>query len=160
MRKFAANYLVSDKGIFLKTGIVITKEDGLIEQYIDTGGDLREVEQLSFHNGILIAGFTFKRNNSIIHNSLIDNSFGSMLLQMAGGVTHLSIHVYMEMGKQLQVQFPEMKIPVIMKEMTEILLSDGGFGKEPNPGLYLLSGADLVHLHFTPKSRLKKILIT
>lgn len=159
MRKFAANYLVSDTGVFLKNGMVIARADGVIEQYIDTKGDLREVEQLSFHNGILIAGFSFTRNKTSSPNLLSDNPFWSMVLQLAGGFEQLLIQDYMEMGKKLQVQFPRMKIPAIMNEITAALLSEGGFEKQTNPGLYLFTGVDLVNLHFTPKSRLMKISV-
>lgn len=157
MRKYAANYLVSDTGVFLKNGIAIARTDGFIEKYIDTIGDLREVEQLSFYNGILIAGFTFARDKSFIPNILTGNPIESMVIEFLSVSVQLSIQNYMEMGKELQVLFPEMKIPAIMNEMTQILLSKGGFRKENNSGLYLLTGVDLVNLHFTPKSRLKKI---
>lgn len=159
MRKYAANYLVSDTGAFLKNGMAIAQTDGFIGQYIDTGGDLREVEQLSFHNGILIAGFTFVKNKTISPNLLIENPFGSMVLQFAGRFAQLTIQDYMHLGKELQVQFPEMKIPAIMNGMTEILLSKGGFQKQILPEVYLLAGVDLVNLHFTPKSRLNKISV-
>ena len=159
MRKYAANYLVSDTGLFLNNGIAIARTDGFIEQYIDTRGNLREVEQLSFHNGILIAGFLFTRNNATTPDLLSDNPFGALVLQLSGGSDQLSIQDYVEVGKKLQVQFPRMNIPAIMNEMTEILQVNGGFQKQTIAGLYLLTGVDLVNLHFTFKSRLKKISV-
>jgi hypothetical protein len=51
-----------------------------------------------------------------------------------------------------------MKIPEIIQEMTAFLLSGGHFLKQNIPGIFLLMGVDLTGLHFTPKSRLKKIL--
>ena len=158
MRKFAANYLISDTGVLLKNGIVIAGEDGLIARYIDTQGDLREVEQLIFHNGILMGGCQFTKINTSKPGSTSGNPFHSFMLQAVAGSTQFSIHNLVDLGKQLQLQFPEMKIPAIMNEISEILLADGVFIKESIPGIYLLSSVDLVELHFTPQSRLKKIL--
>ena len=85
------------------------------------------------------------------------NPFQSFVLQAVAGLTQLPIQNLPDLYKELQLQFPGMKIPAIMNELSEILLADGGFIKETLPGIYLLSGVDLVELHFTPKSRLKKI---
>ena len=58
MRKFAANYVVSYTGEFLKNGIVIIEDDGTDIRIINTNGDLMESEQLIFYNGILLTGYT------------------------------------------------------------------------------------------------------
>jgi hypothetical protein len=158
MKKFAANYLVSDTGGFLKNGIVQVGEDGVVARYIDTQGDLIEIEQLIFHNGILIAGCQFTRTN--VNQQVLGSgkSFQSFVLQAVLGLTQISIQNLLDLWKQLQLQFPEMRIPAIMNEISEILMAEGGFLKETIPGIYLLSSVDLVELHFKPNSRLKKIL--
>lgn len=158
MRKFAANYLISDTGVFLKNGLAIAGQDGFILQYIDTNGDLIEVEQLSFHNGILMAGIKFTKINASQTNGVSDNPFRSLVLQSVSESTQLSIQNLIDLGKQLQLQFPKMKIPAIMNEISEVLIAEGGFQKEPNPGIYLLTSVDLVELHFTPTTQLKKII--
>ena len=158
MRKFAANYLISDTGLFLKNGMAVVGEDGFILQYIDTNGDLIEVEQLSFHNGILMAGIIFTKINATQPNGVSVNTFKLFVLQSVGESTQLSIQNLIDLCKQLQLQFPEMKIPAIMNEIYEVLLGEGGFIKETNPEIYLLTSVDLVKLHFTPKTRLKKII--
>ena len=158
MRKFAANYLISDTGLFLKNGMAVVGEDGFILQYIDTNGDLIEVEQLSFHNGILMAGIIFTKINATQPNGVSGNTFKLFVLQSVGESTQLSIQNLIDLCKQLQLQFPEMKIPAIMNEIYEVLLGEGGFIKETNPEIYLLTSVDLVKLHFTPKTRLKKII--
>lgn len=158
MRKFAANYLVSDTGGFLKNGMAIAGEDGHIVQYMDTRGDLREVERLSFHNGILMGAYKFSKTVASQPFSLSEQSFQSMALQSIGEFNQLTIQDHIDWCKKLQVQFPQMKIPVIMNEMEEILRAEGGFTKETLSGIYLLTGVDLVNLHFTTRSRLKKIL--
>lgn len=158
MRKFAAHYLVSDTGVFLKNGMVVAGEDGLVAYYIDTKGDLRETEQLIFHNGILMAGYSFTKVHSIHLIADAGKTFRSSVLQAVGELTHFSMQDHIDLAKELQIQFPEMKIPAIMNGISEILLAEGGFSKEIIPGIFLLTSVDLVDLHFTPKSRLKKIL--
>ena len=158
MRKFAAHYLVSDTGVFLKNGMAVAGEDGFILQYIDTDGDLIEVEQLSFHNGILMAGTKFTKINATKTISGSDNPFKSFVLNAVAESTQLSIQNLIDLGKQLQRQFPEIKIPAIMNEISEVLLAEGGFIKETLPEIYLLTSVDLVELHFTSKTRLKKII--
>jgi hypothetical protein len=158
MRKFAANYLVSEAGEFLKNGIVIARNDGTALQLIDTKGDLKETEQLIFHNGILMGGCSFTKTNASFAVSFNDQPFRSFVLQSITEATQFSIQNLIDLGKQVQIQFPEMKIPAILNEISATLLTDGGFIKETIPGIYLLKGVDLVGLHFTPKSGLKKIL--
>lgn len=158
MRKLAANYLVSETGIFLKNGILVAGEDAIAVEYIDTKGDLREIALLTFHNGILISGFVFVKKNATIPASESEHSVRSVVLRSVEEQNQVSIQNLVELGKQVQFQFPEMKIPEIMNEISEVLLTDGGFSKEKIPEIFLLIGTDLVGLHFTPKSRLKKIL--
>jgi len=158
MKKLAANYVVSEAGIFLKNGIIVAGEDGFAIEYIDTKGDLREIALLTFHNGILMAGFTFVKNNTTIPASESEHSVRSVVLRSVEGQNQVSIQNLIELGKQVQDQFPEMKIPEIMNEISEVLLTNGGFSKEKIPEIFLLIGTDLVGLDFTPKSRLKKII--
>jgi len=158
MRKFAANYLISNTGAFLKNGMAVAGEDGFILQYIDTNGDLIEVEQLSFHNGILMAGIKFTKINATQTISVSGKPFNSLVLKSVAELTQLSIQNLIDLCKHLQIQFPEMKIQAIMNEIYEVLLGEGGFIKETNPEIYLLTSVDLVKLHFTPKTRLKKII--
>ena len=138
--------------------MAVVGEDGFILQYIDTNGDLIEVEQLSFHNGILMAGIIFTKINATQPNGVSGNTFKLFVLQSVSESTQLSIQNLIDLCKQLQLQFPEMKIPAIMNEIYEVLLGEGGFIKETNPEIYLLTSVDLVKLHFTPKTRLKKII--
>jgi len=158
MRKFAAHYLVTDVGVFLKNGIALVGDDGFIVQYIDTTGDLKEIEQLTFYNGILMGGTQFTKTISTQTNRVTDNSFQKFVFQSVADSTQLSIENLIDLGKVLQLQFPEMKIPAILNEMSDVLLGEGGFIKEIIPGIYLLSKVDLVELKFTPKSWLKLII--
>lgn len=160
MKKFAANYLVSENGEFLKNGVLVIREDGFVAQYIDTKGDLQEIEQLIFHNGILMAGCSFERSNlnTSAFVSFIEPPFRFFVLQSVVLSVNFSIQELIELGKKAQVQFPEMEIPAILNEISKILQSEGGFIKETIPGIYLLYGVDLVGLHFTSRSKLRKIL--
>lgn len=156
MRKFAANYLVSDNGVYLKNGILVAGEDGFVLKYTDTKGDLRESAQLTFLNGILMAGCTFVKTKAA--NSEPEQPFESMVMKSLAATAKFSIYEMIDLGKLLQVQFPEMKISSILNEISTVLINSGGFIKENIPGIYLLNGVDLSGLRFTPKSRLKKIL--
>lgn len=158
MKKLAANYLVSEAGEFLKNGILVAEEDGTAVEYIDTGGNLDEIALLTFHNGILISAYTFIRINADSSISAPALSISSFINQFVAELSQISIHNLIELGKQVQAQFPEMNIPEIMSKINAVLISDGSFRKEEIPGIFLLVGADLPGLHFTPKSRLKKIL--
>lgn len=158
MIKVAANYLVTDTGLFLKNGIALVSEEEFINEYIDTKGDLREMEQLIFYNGILMGGFMFTKTESTQMNGATDSLFKGIVIQSVRESTQLTLHNLIDLGKQLQIKFPEIKIPEIINEIVELLIGEGGFIKETLPGIYLLSGVDLVGLHFTPKSRLKQII--
>ena len=158
MRKFTANYLVSDSGDFLKNGIVVSEDDGTVLQYIDTSGDLKEIAGLSFHNGILMGGLTYLKTNESIRISNSNHPVFEVLIKLIVGLSSLSTLDFVEFGKQIQENFPEIKIPEIMKELSDILLLNAGFRKEKIPGIYLLTGIDLPQLHFTQKTRIKRIL--
>ena len=111
MRKFAANFLISDTGIFLKNGIVIVDENGFVVQCIDTKNDIREIEQLIFHNGVLMAGCQFTKTNFENLRFEPDQPFKSFVLQAVADCKLFSIPDLVDLAKQLQVKFPEMKIP-------------------------------------------------
>lgn len=57
MRKISANYIFPVTGKPLKNGILIVDKEGTIVDLIDTGGNLKEEENLEFYNGILVPGF-------------------------------------------------------------------------------------------------------
>jgi hypothetical protein len=158
MKKFTANYLVSDTGVFLKNGIVIAGENGTPVEFIDTAGDLKEIESLVFHNGILFAGFRYIKVHAALPFSEFNNPVRSFISGLSAGSSQLTIQELIGFGKQLQEQLQELKIPEIIYELQEALLVNGGYVKEDIPGLFLLTGVDLPNLHFTPKTRLKKIL--
>ncbi len=158
MRKFAANYLISDTGMFLKNGIVIAEENGTVVQYIDIADDLKEIAGLIFHNGILIAGCNFLRLNSPIPISETSDPIMTLVLKAVEGKSLFTLLNLIDLGKKIQEQFPDMKIPGILKEITDILLSNGGFIKKYVPGIFLLIGVDLPRLRFKPTTKLKRIL--
>jgi hypothetical protein len=158
MRKFAANYLVSDAGKFLKNGIVIATEEGEAVEFIEPGDDLREIAQLIFFNGILITNCRFVRS---ISDFIDNNSAGpleSLIIQSTSGLHEMTIQQVFETGMKVQLQFPEMTIPQILDEISNGLLKNGRFSRMNVPGIYLLSGVNLPELKFTPGSKLKKLL--
>jgi hypothetical protein len=152
MRKFTSNYLVTADGTFLKNGIVVATEDGSVVEFMDTKGDLREMEQLIFHSGILFSNFKFVRTDP-----LGENLFSPFLRELSERLEPISIQDFIELGKQFQHQFPELIIPEIYTRLTGNL-ETAGFSKTNLPGIFRLTGADLSGLHLKPESRLKQIL--
>ena len=106
MRKFAANYLISDIGIFLKNGIVIAEENGTVLRYIDTADDLKEIAGLTFHNGILMTGFMFLQSNAPIESSESDSPINALVMSLTKELSLLSMQNLIDLGKKVQEQFP------------------------------------------------------
>ena len=158
MKKFAANYLISASGTFLKNGIVVAAGDGRVIEFIDTTGDLHEIAQLTFLNGILCPNFRFVKCRSDLNTFTGDQSIQSLVLQLLANHSEVSMQHLIEAGVKIQEHFPEITIPELWNEMTPVLLAEDRFSKHDEAGLFLWIGVDLVNLHFTSKSRLKKIL--
>ena len=158
MKKFAANYVISDSGELLKNGIVIAEDDGSVLEYIDTDGQLQEIARLEFHNGILLGGFTFVKISEALPVLDFDSRFSSLILPEISGMNEVSIQKWLDICKKIPAFFPDMAITEIMRGITDILCTDGGFRKENTPGIYLLTGSDLIVLKLTMNCRLKRIL--
>ena len=158
MKKFAANYVISDSGELLKNGIVIAEDDGSVLEYIDTDGQLQEIARLEFHNGILLGGFSFVKVREAVSERDFDSRFSSLILPEISGMNEISILKWLDICKKIPALFPDMAITEIMLGITDILCTDGGFRKENTPGIYLLTGSDLIVLKLTMNCRLKRIL--
>ncbi|MBL7972371.1 MAG: hypothetical protein JNL03_12720, partial [Prolixibacteraceae bacterium] len=65
---------------------------------------------------------------------------------------------WLEICKQIPAHFPDLVITEIFEEITNRICQDGGFRKEYEPGIYLLTGVDLLVLKLTPNIKLKRIL--
>ncbi len=57
IRKFSASWVYTLRTPPLKNGIVAVDENGQIVDITDTGGELREMERLEYHSGIISPGF-------------------------------------------------------------------------------------------------------
>ena len=57
MKKFSAQFILTNRGPALKRGIVTTNDDGTIIRVDDTGGDPEETRSVEFHNGTIVPGF-------------------------------------------------------------------------------------------------------
>jgi hypothetical protein len=147
MKKLAANYLISESNKFLKNGILLADDNGTAIEYIDTNGDLDEIAQLTFHNGILVAGQIFIRVNLDVKPPFNKNIQDK---------EQLSLSDLIELAKKYQLQYPDKTIPEIWSALhADLALSHR---KENTTGIFLLIGCDLPALRFTAKSRLKKLL--
>ena len=158
MKKFAANYVISDSGELLKNGIVIAEDDGSVLEYIDTDGQLQEIARLEFHNGILLGGFSFVKVREAVSERDFDSRFSSLILLEISGMNEISILKWLDICKKIPALFPDMAITEIMQGINDILCTDCGFRKENTPGIYLLIGSDLIVLKLTVNCRLKRIL--
>lgn len=153
MKKLAANYILSDSGHLLKNGILIAGDDGHVIEIIDTKGDLDEIAQLTFHNGVLIANKLYIRRSSV---SSGNDELGQFLAAKVNDSRQLTIAEIIDIAKQTQAEFPELKTAQITTAIFSLL--DEYFGKKEQAGVFLLIHSDLVGLHFKPESRLKQIL--
>ena len=158
MKKFAANYLISETGTFLKNGLVVLTDDGEVLEIVDTKGNLEEMAQLTFLNGILIPNFRLVKALPLSQQLNDEFSVRSLIIRLADGLTEIALNQCVEFAVQIQEQFSGLTIPEIFEKLDAILLTDCGFSKQYISGLFLLKGTDLVSLHFTSGYRLKMIL--
>jgi len=57
MKRFSAQYIITNISSPLKRGVITIDDDGTIINIEDTEGDLKERHSVSFYNGIIIPGF-------------------------------------------------------------------------------------------------------
>lgn len=153
MKKFAANYILSESGLLLKNGILIADDDGNVIKIIDTMGDLDETAQLVFLNGILIVNNLYIRKKSL---DFAEDELTQFVSLKINGHQQLSTSELIEIVKQIQAEFPELKTPEITNSIYSLLNSS--FNKENQAGIFLLVNSDLIGLHFKPQSKLKRIV--
>lgn len=153
MKKFAANYVISESGSLLKNGILIANDDGTVAEIIDTKGDLDEMAQLTFHNGILMANDLYNRKGEV--NSL-ENELSQFVNLKISSFERLTPFEIVDVAKQTQAEFPELKISETIRIIFSLLSIC--FSKERQVGVFLLIHSDLIGLHFKAQSKLKRIL--
>ena len=57
MRKFSAHFIFTGNGVVLEKGIIVVNDNGMVTDLIDTKGELTEMANVEFYNGVLIPGF-------------------------------------------------------------------------------------------------------
>jgi len=57
MKRFTAQYIITNAGPSLKRAVITTEDDGTIITVEETAGDLKEKHSTEFYNGIIIPGF-------------------------------------------------------------------------------------------------------
>lgn len=67
-RKIAANLLFTFNGPPIKNGYLVIDESGLIEKVVDTSGQIPEIANLEYYNGILVPGFIIFAQNQTLDN--------------------------------------------------------------------------------------------
>lgn len=57
MKRFSAQYIITNSGPPLKRAVITTEDNGTILNIEDTSGNLNETHSVEYHNGIIIPGF-------------------------------------------------------------------------------------------------------
>ena len=57
MKRFSAQYILTNSGPPLQRGIIAIEDDGTVISIDNTGGNLSESQSVEFYNGIIIPGF-------------------------------------------------------------------------------------------------------
>ncbi len=57
MRKIAATYILTGYGKLVKNGILVCRDDGIVEKIIENTNSLKEQAGLEYYSGILVPGF-------------------------------------------------------------------------------------------------------
>jgi cytosine/adenosine deaminase-related metal-dependent hydrolase len=153
MKRFAAQYIVTNAGPSLKRAVVTTEDDGTIISIEDTAGDLKEKHSTEFYNGIIIPGFV----NCHCHLELSPLKGNISEGEGLGG--------FIEELKTLQFNFPGISIEDLIFWATSNGArapgEDDRFGKiEPgkNPGLLLLHNIDLINMKLLPESFVTRLI--
>ena len=81
MRKIGANYIITNTGKALRNAYLEINQDGKILRLVEPDGDLQEVNQLEFYNGVLVPGFV----NAHAHLEL---SFLKNKIEKGKGLAH------------------------------------------------------------------------
>jgi len=153
MKKFAANFILTDSGNLLKNGILIADDDGNIMKIVDTKGNLDEIAQLTFLNGILVLNNLYIRTNLAFTE---ENALIQFINLQIGTLQQLTASEIIDIARQTQAEFRELKTPQITAAIFSLL--DNYFSKKEQAGVFLLIHSDIVGLHLKPESRLKRIL--
>src|ERR1035437_2522345 len=99
IRKISAHYIFPGNSLPLKRGIVSINEEGEIIDLTDTGGNLPEVSNLEFYDGIITPGFinchthlelSKLRGKITQHTGLINFIKNVLQLQSLGSEEHTS----------------------------------------------------------------------
>lgn len=127
MRKLAATYIFLFDTPPLKNSILILEDDGTILKIIDTRGKLDEQAGMEHYSGMLVPGIINKDN--------------------------------FEAYKKKQLLNPDLEFSELVRPETN------GHPEKQNctfrvgnkPGIYLISGMDLVNLKLLPSSKIKQL---
>lgn len=57
MKRFSAQYIITNSGPLLRRAVITTEDDGTIVRIDETGGDIKEEHSVEFYNGVIVPGF-------------------------------------------------------------------------------------------------------
>lgn len=156
MRKFTSNYVVGPDGKFLKNGILVIDPNGMTTGVIDPKGDLTEMARLTFHSGIVISNFEFRKTSVAVKN-VSANELSPYLSDLMEGRDFIALIDFIGLCKQIQDKFINLNIPEVFRLLTEAMLGNYGFLKFNIPGIFRLTGNDLTNLFFRSEYKIKQI---
>lgn len=158
MKKYAANYILTESNVLLKNSIIISDDSINISSIINTEGELRETERMEFCNGIITSGFKYERSTNNIDSKSYNEYSSSINFDFYISRKSISIDDFIEICKNYQELHKHLTIPEIINQINENLEKDYGFVKTKSQGAYLIKGLDLPELKFLKTTKIKKLL--
>jgi hypothetical protein len=137
MRRFTAQYIITNSGPPLKRAVLTTEDDGTILSVEDTQGDLKERHSTEFYNGVIIPGFinchchlelSHMKNSAAENEGLVGfiEQIRSTDITVKRIYTHLcrpQTDKCMIMELSYVLMFATLPIPLILKGKAESIIS-------------------------------------
>ena len=139
IRKISAHYVFPVSGAVMKYGIVVCRDDGEIQEVVNTGGMVREIASLEFYDGILVPGFVKLQEET-------DQELFEILKKM----TH----------ENQTMSFEECLRNITLERAIRHKTASGygSFDSGKYPGIYLISGIDFPGMKLKKESRLRILM--
>jgi hypothetical protein len=132
MKRFAAQYVVTNSGPLLKRSVVTVEDNGTIVSVTDNAGVLTEEHSTEFHNGIIIPG-----TNITILEELKALQLTLPEIPLEDLIRHAAINSH--------------AVPGDSEQLVEII-------QGRKPGLLLIQDLDLQKMKLLPESYITRLI--